>query len=98
MILTRDDVATTVKEILANLLEQSVVELDDATDLEEMGVDSLMFLEAFEQVKLKYDLTLDLTSLRAYLRQNPVSTLGAMISGLHELILCERAEPERRSA
>jgi len=76
----RERVSEQVKRFLADELERDVAEMrDDAHLLDDLGLDSLLFLALFEELQEQYDVTVDTRKLARFARRNPVQTLGELI-------------------
>ena len=81
--LTPDERELVGREIITFLAEQC--DLDPASvgpdaDLEhDLGVDSLTFLELFQELESQYDLDLEIRTVARYARDNPVQTVGELI-------------------
>jgi acyl carrier protein len=76
----REQVSEQVKRFLADELERDVAEMrDDAHLLDDLGLDSLLFLALFEELQEQYDVTVDTRKLARFARRNPVQTLGELI-------------------
>ena len=71
------------REIITFLAEQC--DIDPASvgreaDLEhDLGVDSLTFLELFQELESQYDLDLEIRTVARYARDNPVQTVGELV-------------------
>jgi acyl carrier protein len=71
------------REIIGFLAEQC--DMDPASvgpdaDLEhDLGVDSLTFLELFQELESQYDLDLEIRTVARYARDNPVRTVGELV-------------------
>jgi len=71
------------QEIITFLAEQC--DRDPASvgrdaDLEhDLGVDSLTFLELFQELESQYDLNLEIRAVARYARDNPVHTVGELV-------------------
>ena len=68
-----------IKSILADLLEIDVGKVRDESNLEDLGVDSLLYLEFFEELNDLLKLELNSALVGRYLTKNPISTVGEMI-------------------
>ncbi len=76
---TGEEIAAKIRTILADLLEIDVEKILDESDLEELGVDSLLYLEFFEELKDILKLELNSALVGMHLTKNPISTVGEMI-------------------
>lgn len=71
-----------------------VSQLKDDTDIiEELGGDSLMFLQLMESWKAEYKIDLEFRTIGRYMIKHPTVTLGSAIN-LALLIICEREKFE----
>jgi len=70
-------------EIISFLAEQcdtDAASIGRNADLEhDLGVDSLTFLELFQELESQYDLNLDIRTVARYARDNPVQTVGELV-------------------
>lgn len=79
-----DEIRLEVREIVYDFFaEECEVErngISDKTDIfQDLGGDSLMFLELIEIFKKKYDLNIDLKTIGKYNVKHPVHTIGELI-------------------
>ena len=80
-----------VREFLADELEIDANEITDDTNLiDDLGADSILFLEMFEEFKEKYDINLEVRTIGRYMLKNPVYTYGETIEAMFAFI--ERGE------
>ena len=83
----RAQVSAQVKRFLADELERDIGEMrDDAHLLDDLGLDSLLFLALFEELQGEYDVTVDTRKLARFARRNPVETLGELIDLITRII------------
>lgn len=73
-----------VRETIFNFFaEECEVEKESLTDdmliIENLGGDSLMFLELLEICKKKYKLNVEMKSIGKYVIKNPTTTIGELI-------------------
>jgi acyl carrier protein len=86
----RERVSEQVKRFLADELERDVAEMrDDAHLLDDLGLDSLLFLALFEELQEQYDVTVDTRKLARFARRNPVQTLGELIDLITGIVRAE---------
>jgi acyl carrier protein len=72
-----DDVTRKITAILADLLEIDAGGIKPETKLEEdLGADSLLYLELFEELKDEFDLDIEMNSIQRYAAKHRVSTVG----------------------
>jgi len=76
---SQSEITEKIKTILAELLEVDPADIHSGTKLEEdLGADSLLYLELFEELKDELDLDLDLHDIGKYATKHPVSTVGEL--------------------
>ncbi len=79
--------ANQVKLFLAEECEKEVAETNDDTDIiEELGADSLLFLELIQDLQEEHDIDLDLRTIGKYIVKNPVKTVGGAIQTMYTII------------
>ncbi len=77
---TRKEVREIVYQFFADECEVEKEAIDDKTDIfQDLGGDSLMFLELIEIFKKKYALNIDLKTIGKYNVRHPVRTVGQLI-------------------
>jgi acyl carrier protein len=73
----QSEIAEKIKAILGELLEIDPATIESSTKLEDdLGADSLLYLELFEELKDELNLDLDLHDIGKYATRHPVSTVG----------------------
>ncbi|SRR6266571_4065320 len=72
------EIAGKIRTILSSLLEIDESDLQAATRLEDLGADSLLYLELFEELKDEFKLEVDLHQLGKYSTRYPLSTVGEL--------------------
>jgi len=81
------EVRDIVYNFFAEECDKEVAELSDETNIiEDLGGDSLMFLEILEMIKSKYNLKVQLQDIGKYLLQNRAEMLGMVIDLILKLI------------
>lgn len=76
----RAHVAATVKGFLAEECERAIGDVGDATLLEQdLGVDSLTFLELFEEVRSQFGINVEIAAVARYAEDHPVETVGDLV-------------------
>ncbi len=76
----RKEVNEIVYQFFADECEVDVEAMNDETDIfQDLGGDSLMFLELIEIFKKKYALNIDLKTIGKYNVKHPVRTVGQLI-------------------
>jgi acyl carrier protein len=79
--------AQTVKQFFAEELERDVGEIrDDAHLIDDLQLDSLLFLALFEELQAQYDVSIDTRKLAKVARQNPVETVGGLLTFITGII------------
>lgn len=74
------EISGKIRSILADLLEVDPAEIRDDAKLEDdLGADSLLYLELFEELRDEFDLDFDLHDIERYATRHPVSTVGELI-------------------
>lgn len=77
---TRKEVNEIVYQFFAEECEVELDTISDETDIfQDLGGDSLMFLELIELFKKKYTLNIDLKTIGKYNVKHPVRTVGQLI-------------------
>lgn len=83
-------VRSDVYDFFADQCGVDIGELSDDTNvIEDIGGDSLMFLQLLEGWKKRYAIDLEFRVIGKYMVKNPVDTIGKAI-GLALLIICDR--------
>ena len=68
-----------VRQFLAEELERDISEIrDDAHLVDDLDLDSLLFLALFEELETEYEVKVDTRKLAKIGRQNPIETLGEL--------------------
>ena len=68
-----------VRQFLAEELERDISEIrDDAHLIDDLELDSLLFLALFEELETEYEVKVDTRKLAKIGRQNPIETLGEL--------------------
>ncbi|MBU1343558.1 MAG: acyl carrier protein [Proteobacteria bacterium] len=90
-----------IRELIINFLAEECEidrsEFNDESNInDELGGDSLMFIELIELLKTQYDFNVELQAITKYLITNPAETVGKVISLAY--LLCENELPELKYA
>jgi acyl carrier protein len=72
------EIAGKIRTILSSLLEIDESDIQPTTRLEDLGADSLLYLELFEELKDEFKLDVDLHQLGKYSTRYPLSTVGEL--------------------
>ena len=84
---TAAEVAEKVKSILAELLHMDKDDIsEDSSLVDDLGADSLLFLELFEELRDALDLDIDFHEIGKYLDMHPISKVGELAELLHDYI------------
>ena len=76
-----------IRTFLAEELEIDASEIKDDTNLiDDLGADSILFLEMFEEFSEKYDIQLEVRTIGNYMLRNPVYTFGESMNAMFEVI------------
>jgi len=76
-----------IQTFLAEELEIDASEIKDDTNLiDDLGADSILFLEMFEEFSEKYDIQLEVRTIGNYMLRNPVYTFGESMNAMFEVI------------
>lgn len=89
-----DTIKGEVKDIIYDFFaEECEVEIENISDntniLEDLGGDSLMFLELIETFKKKYNLNIELKTIGKYSVKNPVRTIEELLDMQYKIIQYE---------
>jgi acyl carrier protein len=76
-----------VRQFLADELEVDIEKITEDTNIiDDLGGDSLLFLEMIEEFKKKYEINLEVRTIGQYMLKNPVYTLGDTLKAIFEII------------
>jgi acyl carrier protein len=88
--LTPDERRKIYQEIcqyLADELEVDVNEITEDTNIiDDLGGDSILFLEMIEEAKEKYGINLEVRVIGQYMLKNPVYTVGETVNAVCDII------------
>lgn len=88
--LTEEDKKKIFEEIrnyLAEELEIDPQEITESTNIiDDLGGDSILFLEMLEEFKGKYGINLEVRTIGQYMLKNPVYTVGETVNAVFEII------------
>jgi len=88
--LTETDKATIFKDIQEFMADEFELEPEEITKetniIEDLGGDSILFLEMIEEVKERYGIELEVRVLGLYMLKNPVYTVGETLEALFDII------------
>lgn len=87
----KEQLATRIKEFLAEECEVELSDITDDTDImNDLKADSLLFLELIQDIQSDYKLEVELRQIGKYIVKHPVKTVGEAINTLYDFI--ERGE------
>lgn len=76
-----------VRDFLADEFEIDKEEITrDTNIIDDLGGDSILFLEMIEEFKEKYDIDLEVRSIGQYMLKNPIYTVGETINTMFAII------------
>ncbi len=76
-----------VRQFLADELEIDPIKIQDDTNIiDDLGGDSILFLEMFEEFKSKYKIDLEVRTIGQYLLNHPVYTLKDTVNAIFDII------------
>jgi len=76
-----------VRQFLADEFEKDVSEITrDTNIINDLGGDSILFLEVMEEFKEKYKIDLEVRTIGQYMLKHPVYTVGETLNALFEII------------
>lgn len=76
-----------VREFLADEFEIDKEEITrDTNVIDDLGGDSILFLEMIEEFKEKYGIDLEVRTIGQYMLKNPIYTVGETIETMFEII------------
>jgi acyl carrier protein len=86
------DIRKRITRIIATELEISPNDIDDNTQLIDLGLDSLSFLEMIAEFKDEFNVTVSIHELSHYLKEHPIRTVGMLVRYVEELLVHETNE------
>lgn len=76
-----------IREFLADEFEVEVNEITKDTNIiEDLGGDSILFLEMIEELKEKYGIELEVRTIGQYMLKNPIYTVGETLNTIFEIV------------
>lgn len=76
-----------VRQFLADELEVDIEKITEDTNIiDDLGGDSILFLEMIEEFKGKYGIELEVRTIGQYMIKNPVYTLRETLHAIFEII------------
>lgn len=76
-----------VREFLAEEFEMDKEEITEDTHvIDDLGGDSILFLEMIEELKEKYEIDLEVRTIGQYMLKNPIYTVGETMKVVFDII------------
>jgi len=76
-----------IRQYLADELEIKMEEITDKTNIiDDLGGDSILFLEMIEEFKEKYGINLEVRTIGQYMLDHPVYTVGETVNAVFDII------------
>jgi len=76
-----------IREFLAEEFEIDPSEITNDTNIvDDLGGDSILFMEMIEEFKEKYDIDLEVRTIGMYMLKNPIYTVGETLNAVYEII------------
>lgn len=83
----KKDLFEEVRQFLADEFEIDVSEITEDTHIiDDLGGDSILFLEMIEEFKGKYEIDLEVRIIGQYMLKNPVYTVGETLNAVFDII------------
>jgi len=83
----KKDLFEEVRQFLADEFEIDVSEITEDTHIiDDLGGDSILFLEMIEEFKGKYEIDLEVRIIGQYMLKNPVYTVGETLNAIFDII------------
>lgn len=88
--LSDDDKKTIYEEIRQFLAEELEVDLEkvtpDARVIDDLGGDSLMYLELIDMFKKKYDVMIEMRVIGQYFQSHPIHTVQQVAQAVYDIV------------
>jgi acyl carrier protein len=89
-ILTDDEkkkISEEIRQFLADEFELDPIEIKDDTNIvDDLGGDSILFMEMIEEFKENYEIDLEVRTIGLYMLKNPVYTVAETLNAVYEII------------
>ncbi|MDY7034973.1 MAG: acyl carrier protein [Thermodesulfobacteriota bacterium] len=83
----KKDLFEEVRQFLADEFEMDVSEITEETNIiDDLGGDSILFLEMIEEFKGKYEIDLEVRIIGQYMLKHPVYTVGETLNAVFDII------------
>lgn len=90
MTLTDEDKRKIFEEVRQYLADELEVEKEKITEntniIEDLGGDSILFLEMIEEFKARYGISLEVRIIGQYMLKHPVYTVGETLNAMYDII------------
>jgi len=76
-----------IRQFLAEEFEIDSSEIDNDTNIvDDLGGDSILFMEMIEDFKEKYEIDLEVRTIGLYMLKNPVYTVAKTLNAVYEIV------------
>lgn len=76
-----------IRQYIADELEVDIDQIQDDTNIiDDLGADSILFLEMFEEFKAKLQISLEVRTIGQYMLNHPVYTFKEIINAIYLFI------------
>jgi len=83
----KKQIAQEILNFLADEFEIDASEITmDTNIIDDLGGDSILFLEMIEEFKAKYHIELEVRTIGQYMLKNPIYTVGETIQAIYTII------------
>lgn len=83
----KKQISEDVRQFLADEFEMDLDEITEDTNIiDDLGGDSILFLEMIEEFKAKYGIELEVRTIGQYMLKNPIYTVGETLNVVFEII------------
>ena len=83
----RTSISEEIREFLAEEFEIDPAEITDDTNIvDDLGGDSILFMEMIEEFKDKYGIDLEVRTIGMYMLKNPIYTVGETLKAVYAII------------
>lgn len=83
----KQEILDEIKEFLADELDVESDEITtDSKIIDDLGGDSMIYLELVEQFKKKYDVSVEVRVIGKYFQKHPVYTVGETAQAVYDVI------------
>jgi len=83
----KQTISEEIKQFLAEEFEVDSSKITKDTNIvDDLGGDSILFMEMIEEFKGKYEIDLEVRTIGMYMLKNPVYTFGETVTAVYEII------------